>query len=91
LQFLVTDLYDFSLRRCYFAAINTERQQGPDRHQIKCQQIGLTERQGFKELVSLVDRVHAHQEDDTDFFLPQLELLHLAVEIELQSRWDFLR
>ena len=70
---------------------HAERQQGPDRHQVEGKQVGLTERQRFEKLVRLVDRIHIHQEDDPHFLVTQPELLHFAVEIQLQCRRDFLR
>ena len=90
----VRDSHRFHLARPQVRALfhqHPERQKGPDRHQVEGQQVGLAERQGLEKPVRLLDRIHAHQEDDALFLVPQPELLHLAVEIELQRRRDFRR
>src|SRR5262245_13978909 len=70
---------------------HSERQQGADRHEIEAQQAVLDQRERMEQPVRLIDRVHAHQEDHTLLLVPHPELLHLAVEVELQRRRDFPR
>ena len=62
-----------------------------DRHEVERKQAAPDEWERFEQPVRLGDRIHAHQEGHALLFVPQPELLHLAVEVELQRRRDFLR